>query len=57
MVPAVLGFSLSHAASARRLLAGTAPSRAPGGGCAVVGLALGFLLPFETHNLLRSSPR
>jgi hypothetical protein len=26
MVPAVLGFSLSHAASARRLLADTAPS-------------------------------
>ena len=44
MVPAVLGFSLSHAGSARRLLVGTPPSRPPGGGCAVVGLALGFSL-------------
>jgi hypothetical protein len=49
MVPAVLAFSLSHAGSARRLLVGTPPSRPPGRGCAVVGLALGFLL--------RSSPR
>jgi hypothetical protein len=58
MVPAVLGFSLSHAASARRLLGGhcTQPRTGRWMCCRWFGSWLPPW-PFETHNLLRSSPR